>query len=507
MQGWLGGTRAEEPSRAGSWVDFFSLSQAKEPSHAVGQLCAAPAGAAGAVGTLQLLPGVDVLDLYGGSFKAELWKDGQAVPCWVPKALLGWEFYSLLWPRPGGTQQLRLTLTVDLMIGRPPRGKVCPSLVFAYVPANHFPSNVPATQPKKGTDQGSRSPLICERWSGNVDGSGKTLLARLVVLCPSVVYGDTAKLPDDRNWGLFIGPRSRSLVLLNKQLGRIDLNLATLLTIDAVFGLGQHFIDTIAHLFEPFGCGSQVPKLLAGKFDPMKVHSGLTNALVVDHVNVCLDGREDYWDVLGVRLPKFFLSNASSNLRFFTPSEAQHLRLGADPSAPLPPADPLPDLPQWTIAGPFAPECQHALQSYRVRMPVCKEMPDPTIGDSLLELLGFDSAMAGSSAWPFSTLSSCTEIAVGGAGDATPATASPCSWGSEGTVFPQEHFGSGRDPASVGARAAGLGPGGSAPVPSASASAGWTAAAPPSAAGSSAARTGNERTDVHGLVAGAPIEH
>lgn len=462
MQGAHGGKDA-------SWVDYFSLSQLPAPSRALGKLCTAPSGVAAADATVQLLPGVDILDLYGTSEKAEIWKDGQTSPCWVPRQVSGWEFYGLLWPKPDGASQLRLSSTIDLLIGRPPGDRVCPSLVFAYVPASHtYAGNLPS-QPSKAPQQGGRTPVSYERLCGNLDLGGRTVTPRLVVLCPSVVYKDATKLPDEQNWGLFIGPRSRSLVLLNNKNGRVDLNLATLLAMDSAFRLGRDFINAIARLFEPFGCQHQVPALLAGKFDPMRVHSGLTGTLVVDHVNISLDGREDYWRVFGIRLPTFFLSNASSNLRFFTPSEAQHLRAGIDPSAPLPPSEPLPDMPLWTLLGPFASHQQSALHSYRERMPVSKVTQDPSVGDGILQFLGLDSAPGGSSVWPFPSLAGCADISLGGAADASTVASTPCGYSARacgsGDVSPKEgHYGHGWGPR-LGAVADVQGQGGAAHPP------------------------------------------
>mmetsp|Transcript_928 Transcript_928/g.2274 ORF Transcript_928/g.2274 Transcript_928/m.2274 type:complete len:509 (-) Transcript_928:21-1547(-) len=376
--------------------------------------------------SVALLPGVDALDFYATSEHAEIWKNGATTVCLMPQEVIGWEFYSLLWTQPDGTVPLRLGESVELLIGRRPGEPLCPSILFAYVPKGHAypqpghsaastPGARQRAQPLAPSQGGAtRSAYKSERQSYNLDEHGHTRLARLVVLSPQSVYNNAALLPDDPNWGLFIGPRSRSLVLLNKQRGRIDLNLATLLSVDAAFLQCRALIEATSRLFEPFGSRERVPDLF-GDMHPLNVHSGLTNAIVPDHMNVSSDGRADYMHTFNVRLPTFFVSNASANTCFLTPLEAQFHRTGGKISQSskvksLPQPIPLPDMPSWTVTGPLDQEGQKALHEYRMRHPL-RASPHATSGSGedhgwLSSLFGLDHRVGG---W-LSSIGGCIDV-------------------------------------------------------------------------------------------------
>lgn len=399
------------------WLDQFSLAKNRDvPAGPLEVFFTNPFSSGikpQAAGCVQLLPGVDALDLYANSVRAEIWKDGVIVPCFVPQSLIGWEFLSPLWPQPSGTAPLRLSAAVELLIGRSAGCSVCPSLLFAFVPASHLHAPIQTPNQVAGTpaQASSKSATIqsCERLCGNLDANCRTLVARLLVLCPATVYKDTVELPDEQNWGLFIGPRSRTLVLLNRCRGRIDLNLASLLAMDSVFRSGQNLIDATARLFEPFGSKAQVPALFGASFDPLKVHSGFTNATVAEHLSETLDGREDYWQLFGVKLPVFFLSNASNNIGFLTPYEAQQLHAGTGSGPPLA-SNPLPDMPRWSLQGHLTEVDQNQVLAYRMRMRPL--MPPPDTGGGFLQLLGLDNTR-GSGDW-FPTLGgACSEMSFG----------------------------------------------------------------------------------------------
>mmetsp|Transcript_7446 Transcript_7446/g.15469 ORF Transcript_7446/g.15469 Transcript_7446/m.15469 type:complete len:492 (-) Transcript_7446:108-1583(-) len=359
--------------------------------------------------TVELLPGVDILNLYRLSEQSDIWKDGEVTPCLVPRQLIGWEFYSLLWPQPDGASPLRLSATVSLLVGRRPGAPACPSLLFAHVQAGHLYAGSAGMGPmdrggapsqrKDGPEGRGRLAQTFERLSGNLDFAHRTIMPRMAVLCPSAIYKDAAVLPDEQNWGLFIGPRSRTLVLLNRHRGRIDLHLAALLGLDAAFNFGADLISATSRLFKPFGSQDQVPALFGPHFDPLKIHSGLTNAIMADHVREQKDGREDYLKLFNVRLPSFFLSNASSNLCFVTLGEAQNVRAGRGTAVrmQLPEPAPLPDVPRWTLHGPFSAAGLRELQDYRNRVPLLPANPTTSVG-GLMQWLG---------------LASCNDVAYG----------------------------------------------------------------------------------------------
>jgi len=385
---------------------------------------------------VQLLPGVDVLDLYSNSDMAEVWKDGRTLACLVPRAVVGWEFYSLLWPEPNGTSPLRLSSDIEILIAREPKGGIIPSLLFAFVPSNHYydaggtaaPGNEDpkSAHSRSAIAKGNRQNMLMgrgamkyEKASGNLNTAFRSVTARVLVLCPSTVYRDSASLPADQNWGLFIGPRNRSLVLLNKHRGRIDLHLATLLGLDAHFRMCEGFIAAMARLFAPFGTQDAVPALFGWPLDPLRIHSGLTNSTVADHVSVQMDGREDYQRHFGIRLPSFFLSNASNNLCFLTPHEAELQRAEDGRARPhLLHPGPLPDLPKWTLSGLFGPEAQHKLVDYRSRVqPRPRDEDGGGVGGLLQHLLGVHDAVD-SDSWisklvPGIGPGGCTEIQIG----------------------------------------------------------------------------------------------
>jgi len=404
--------------------------------------------------TVPLLPGIEVLDLYRDSELSEIWKDGQTCRCLVPRAMVGWEFFSLLWPQPGGTSPLKLSPTIELLGGRPPKGSVCPSVLFALVPQHYL---YPTASPLHSTPQpmaqskaqqlqsrtlgtgmalppgvAAHTPEGFERISDNLDGSLRTKSARLLVLCPCAVYEEASQMPADQNWGLFIGPRSRSLVLLNKHRGRIDLHLATLLAIDAVYRMCEGLIAAVARLFSPFGSQDHVPALFGPRLDPLKIHSGLTNAAVADHINVGMDGRNDYQRYFGIRLPFFFLSNASNNLCFLTPLEAQQQRAHDDmgghpspshPSPKLVEPGPLPAMPRWTLH--LSGSDQSALEDYRAHKRH-KPAEEVSVASSLLQHIlglhdvvsggGGDAPMTSNGNWFSALVPNCTEVTPGGAG-------------------------------------------------------------------------------------------
>eukprot|EP00928_Gymnodinium_smaydae_P005336 TRINITY_DN11820_c0_g1_i1.p1 TRINITY_DN11820_c0_g1~~TRINITY_DN11820_c0_g1_i1.p1 ORF type:complete len:505 (-),score=90.45 TRINITY_DN11820_c0_g1_i1:224-1738(-) len=395
--------------------DVYSLHHSYEPHTSNGPFdafCRVPVdkGHGRAVSpTVYVLKGIEALDLYSTSSTSEIWKNGAVAPCIVPDKVRGWEFYSLLWTKPDGTSPLSLGDSVELLIGRPPGAAACPSLLFAFVPrgTSYLEEGI-----NRGPDSGNhpyRSPAVAaaslpppppaalqaaqanalqngaaarpagkppktayeaEHEVRNLDSRGCTILARLLVLAPIATFKDQSSLPDDPHWGLYIGPRSRSLVLLNKQRGRIDLNLATILALDGVFWHGATLVKATSRLFNVFGTSHKVPELFSD-MDPLKLHSAFTSATHADHVSVTLDGRKDYMYCFGGRLPTFFVSNSSDNLCYLTPQEAQRHRKGEKHSDSgeeinLPT---LPDLPVWTLLGKMTEEQKHSLLTYRQRNP------------------------------------------------------------------------------------------------------------------------------------------
>lgn len=378
-----------------------------------------------------LLPGIEVLDLFATSERGEIWKDGSAIPCLAPRDIKGWEFYGLLYPQPEGASTLRLNGTIELLVGRAAGKQVSPSILFAFVPAGYVHqgfnmdgtavgrtrTKASRTSPPQGTQQAASNPAIrgrpvqlVERQCGNLDFGGRSTWARLVVLCPITVFRDATSMPDQVTWGLYVSPRSRTLILVNRERGRIDLQLAALFTVDMVFRRGSSLISAFSRLFDPLGTADAVPNCFRN-LDPLEIHCGITNSLVVDHLNIEADGREDYRTYFGVRLPEFFLSNDSSNLCFLIPLEAQKHRAGTKGLnlAALRPAG-LRDTPVWTLAGKFDESFKAALSQYRERSKpqVAKEIT--TVKGGLLHLLGFDDDKN----W-FKALGGCTEIAFAAA--------------------------------------------------------------------------------------------
>jgi hypothetical protein len=208
-------------------------------------------------------------------------------------------------------------------------------------------------------------------------------------------------------------------MLLNKSSGRIDVHLLMLFSIDAVFQRGKALIDATARMYEPFGSIEQAAALFAN-FDPLKAHCGLTNAVIADHVDNSLDGRDDYRRLLGVRPHSFFVSNSSDNMRYLTPLEVQHHMTGkAKEFAELPMPHKLEDFPQWVI-GPGAIEADHrtALRKYRTRaIPrSIKQDNGSWHGGVLNKLLGLHSSAPNEESWTHmvSKLGSCAEVTLAG---------------------------------------------------------------------------------------------
>jgi hypothetical protein len=262
--------------------------------------------------TITLAPGLDVIDFYVTSEKSEVWKNDAPFECLVPRALQGWEFYTLLHPKPEGSFPVVINPDstdrpkIELLFGRPPGAQQCPSMLFIIVPAGQqyqIPQTLAAAahQGPSGRQMMSRrarggegtTPFFYEKACGNLDDKGQSLRPRLLALCPNTVYDETAVLPDGASWGLFVGPRHRRLLLLNKSSGRIDVHMLMLFSIDAVFRRGGALVEATSRLYEPFGTAEQA-KALFPDFDPLKAHCGLTNALIADHVSSSTDGRDDY---------------------------------------------------------------------------------------------------------------------------------------------------------------------------------------------------------------------
>jgi len=187
----------------------------------------------------------------------------------------------------------------------------------------------------------------------------------------------------------------------------------------------EGLIAAVARLFAPFGSQDHVPALFGPHLDPLKVHSGLTNAAVADHINVGMDGRKDYQRYFGIRLPFFFLSNASNNLCFLTPLEAQQQRahdMGGQPGPQLAEPGPLPDMPRWTLH--LSGSDQSALAEYRSHVRQ-KPPKDPSMGESILQhILGLHDVVSGgggdnsmpNSNWFSSLVPACTDVTPGGSG-------------------------------------------------------------------------------------------
>lgn len=399
-----------------------------------------------AANSVQLLPGVEVVDLYECSTKSAIWKDGEVVSCYVPEEVAGWEFYSLLWPQPECTAPLKLDKDIEMLVGRQPSSPVCPSIVFAYVPEHRvylpdpkISSSVVSRHQITGASAGPqhrtgsathatrskprpvhRTARALEEQHGNLDRSSRTILGRLVVLLPYHIYKDAAVLPEEPYWGLFIGPRNHALVLLSKQRGRIDLHLAVLFALDSAFRYSAGLIGATSRLFQAFASHDSVASLF-GKFEPLQAHCGLTNAVVADHADPEADGRGDYQRFLGSRPPAFFTSVASCNLRYLTPREAQ-LKLTQDDLAALPSPDSLPPFPCWTLRGRFDEADRAVLLQYRQQFPAVAPGPRDLSGGvsggyGLFQLLSTGNPLSGSNPWSMvSAFGSCAEVTMSAAG-------------------------------------------------------------------------------------------
>lgn len=402
----------------------------------LGSWCTVPSGAQH-IGSrrafVTLMPGIEVLDLYSASVWREIWKDGSAVECYVPKSVIGWEFYSMLYPQPDSASVLRLNGVVELLIGRPPGKELCPSIVFAFVPAGyaHISPSGPtgstsafdkraassrrkvsfeSTAPDSAMKGSSFSCTVqfVERQQRNLGLGGRSLYARLVVLCPTAVFRDTLSMPPEVVWGLYISPRNRTMILVNRDRGRIDLQLACLLTHDAVFRRNGELISVFCKLFERFGTADLVPACFED-VDPLNIHCGFTNALVADHLDIEADGREDYLTYFGVRPSEFFLSNSSTNLCFLVPIDAQRHRAGMPiDDITLLREQALPDMPIWTLAGVFDQDSMRALRHYRERSRPSPEMDIGTVQGGLLHILGLENVGSG---W-LKALTGCREVTV-----------------------------------------------------------------------------------------------
>lgn len=406
--------------------------------------------------TVSLLPGLEVVDLYNSTLRAEVWKDGSTSECLVPRAVVGWEFFSLLWPQPEGAFPIKIGGAVELLLARAPAAEVVSSALFAYVPRGQSYSaqdkqrnragSAPRVRFEEDVEAGSqaqsssrsassdprssgrplrerRSALQCELLARNLDSSKRSLVPRITVLYPWATFRDMKMLPDEEeSWSLWIAPRNRTLMLLNRHLGRIDLHLAVLFTVDSVFRGGAELSGAFARLFEALGTRAQAGALFH-PFNPLKIHCGFTNAVVAEHVRNTVDGRGDYAEILGGEpvasgLPSFFVSNASSNLCFLTPLEA-HLRRGGAPAGPSGPSGPLAEGPLWTMRGPVTEADLHELSSYRMRVPA-ERVPGTGAsrsGGCLSMLLGLNQAVG---SWPLSGRCSDVSFAPGACGGSRP---------------------------------------------------------------------------------------
>jgi len=157
---------------------------------------------------------------------------------------------------------------------------------------------------------------------------------------------------------------------------------------DAVFHGCRSLIESTARLYEPFGTAEQAMALFS-ELDPMKVHCGLTNAIIADHVLASVDGRDDFRRLLGVWPHSFFVSNGSDNLRFLTPLEVQHHRTGRSQEYPeLPTPLKLDDFPSWVLGvGKFDVEQQVQLRKFRTRAIPPERSPQKS-GQSRFGVLG-----------------------------------------------------------------------------------------------------------------------
>lgn len=383
--------------------------------------------------TVTIAPGLDVIDFYGSTEKSEVWLNGACFDCLVPRTLQGWEFYTVLHPEPEGCVPVVMNPDssgpkIDLLFGRPPGALQCPSLLFVIVPVGQQyrgpqQSRAPTRQAPpgpRGHIQTNRNPHSYEKACGNLDADSRSLRPRLLALCPSQIYDESAVLPDGSSWGLFVGPRHRRLLLLNRTKGRMDVHLLMLFSMDAVFHGCLSLIESTARLYEPFGTAEQAMALFS-EIDPMKVHCGLTNAVIADHVVASVDGRDDFRRLLGVWPHSFFVSNGSDNLRFLTPLEVQHHRTGRDAEyVELPTPLKLDDFPQWVLGvGKFGVEEQVQLRKFRTRAIPPSTSPQKN-GRSfgVLQLLGLNgtgcSEMSFAHPKMISKMGGCAEMTFGG---------------------------------------------------------------------------------------------
>lgn len=258
-----------------------------------------------------------------------------------------------------------------------------------------------------------------ERGTENLDRSGKSIMPRLVVLCPRQVFDDPQTLPDAKSWGLFIGPRSRNLVLLNRQ-NRVDLNQVMLFSVDATFRKGKDLLSATARNFRAFGAESQVEQMFSeSDFDPLKVHCGMTNAVVADYVDVGRDGRDDYRRFLGCCPPQFFVSLSTDNLRYLTPQEVQLHRSSAGKKLDVPRPGTIPDYPRWVVGlKDFRSEQRQKLRKYHTNyVPRQDTRGDQDYGGGIFRMLGLYQPQPGEDALSrmVSALGGCTEVAIAAA--------------------------------------------------------------------------------------------
>jgi len=182
-------------------------------------------------------------------------------------------------------------------------------------------------------------------------------------------------------------------------------------------------------LFEVFGTSELVPALFED-FDPLKAHCGFTNAIIADHVNGSLDGRDDYRRLLGVWPHSFFVSNNSNNMRFLTPLEVTHHRTGRDDEFnELPMPHKLEDFPMWVMGmrfcnppksgGLFEAEHRTEMRKYRTRC-IPRGSPHQQTEQSwkggMLELLGLHGSGPNQASWSqmMSKLGGCAEVTFAG---------------------------------------------------------------------------------------------
>lgn len=418
-------------------LDTFSLNPVPV-SHAPGPLeafCQIPSDNPERDGpeTITLAPGLDVVDFYGSSAKTEVWKNDACFSCLVPDCLQGWEFFTLLHPKPDGSVPVIMNPDssgegIELLFGRPPGALQCPSMLFIVVPAGQqyqvsqaAPHQATLRQRPPGRARGksAATPSSYEKANGNLDAKGQSIAPRLLALCPTTIYEDAAVLPEGSGWGLFVGPRHRRLLLLNKTKGRIDVHMLMLFSMDACFHRGRALINATSRLYRPFGTEEQVVALFSSDYDPLKAHCGLTNAVIADHINSNVDGRGDYQRLLGVMPHSFFVSNSSDNLRFLTPLEVQQYRIGKDDTPELPTPSKLEDFPQWVVGpGTFEADHRTALRKYRTRV-IPRTNPNiqnESWNGGVLQLFGLHTTGAQQDSWShmMEKLGGCAEVTFAG---------------------------------------------------------------------------------------------